>query len=316
MYELISRIRAQATRPRTLLLVGSLAALLLLLLTKPTRVPRPPASVAQSTAAGPYDGDSSELASNAREFVARTVPPESIAGPRPTDSVAISAEPRIMYSAELAVATRDFGRSRASVEEIVDRHRGYIARLRMIGQAAGSTLSATVRVPASEHAAALADLKSIGDVERDEESADEVTQQRADFDARIQNAQNAQRRLQTLLQDPRKFVDTAALQRQIAALQSQINSIEAERRAFDSRVVFSDIRFSLREVRIVPVEPLSAQLRSAVSEGLADAVRSLSSILLFLASYGPFLLLWAVILFLPARLLWRRSRAAVVRDGA
>lgn len=314
MYELISRIRAQALRPRTLVAV-SLAALLVLLFTKPTRVPHPPASVAQSAAAVPYDGESG-LAPDAKEFVARTVLPDSIASPRPTGSAALPAEPRIMYSADLAVATRDFARSRSSVEEIVDRHRGYIARLRMIGQPAGSTLSATVRVPASEHAAALADLKSIGDVERDEESADEVTQQRADFDARIQNAQNAQRRLQTLLQDPRKFVDTAALQGQIASLQNQINSIESERRAFDSRVVFSNIRFSLREIRVAPVEPLSAQLRNAISEGLGDALRSLSSILLFLASYGPFLLLWAVILFLPARLLWRRSRAAVVRDAA
>jgi hypothetical protein len=111
-------------------------------------------------------------------------------------------ERRITYSAELAVATKDFVHSRASLEEILERHRGYVAKLRMVGQPVGSLLSATLRIPSSEYSSTLSELKSIGRVEREEESADELTQQHGDFEARLLNAQNTEQRLQRMLQNP------------------------------------------------------------------------------------------------------------------
>jgi hypothetical protein len=54
---------------------------------------------------------------------------------------------------------------------------------------------------------------------------------------------------------------------------------------------------------------LGAQLRNAAVHGFSDAASSLSGILIFAMNYGPSLLLWAAILFLPARYLWRGSRS-------
>jgi len=82
------------------------------------------------------------------------------------------AEPRIAYSAELSVITKDFARARSSMEEILEKHRGYTAKLRMTSQSSGSILSATLKVPASEYSLALADLKAVGNIEQDEEAAD------------------------------------------------------------------------------------------------------------------------------------------------
>jgi len=39
---------------------------------------------------------------------------------------------------------------------------------------------------------------------------------------------------------------------------------------------------------------------------LNDALDSLSSILLFMAGHGPLLVLWAVLIYFPARYFWRR----------
>ena len=80
----------------------------------------------------------------------------------PGDSAAgVFPEPRIAYSAELAVVTKEFVHSRANLEEILERHRGYVARLRMVGQPSGRILSATVRLPTSEYGSALTDLKRL-----------------------------------------------------------------------------------------------------------------------------------------------------------
>jgi len=223
----------------------------------------------------------------------------------------VAGGPRITYSAELSVVTKEFARARSSMEDVLERHRGYTAKLRMVGQPAGSTLSATLRVPATEYRSALAELKGLGDVERDEEAADEIAHQHGDLEARLQNAQNNERRLQQWLKDSS---DTGAalapIEQQLSMLRGEIGRLEAERRAYDDRAVFSNIYFAMREEKVAPAVTFGAELRSAAIAGFSDAFHALSAILLFCVNYGPSLLLWAAFLYFPARMLWRRFRNA------
>ena len=230
------------------------------------------------------------------------------------------AEPReqsIAFSADLGLFTKDFLHARSSMEEVLERHHGYAAHLRMAGHPSGSSLSATLKVPASEYSSALVDLKSIGDVQQDEEAADEVVQQRGDIDARLQNARNNERRLQELLNSSNdKSIDVEYVRRQLVALHAEIVRLELQRRTYDDRVVFSSIRFSLREVRETPAETVSAQIRHAAASGLTDVVATFSAFLVFLVGYGPSFLLWGAIIFFPARYFWRRTRAPLARETA
>ncbi len=74
--------------------------------------------------------------------------------------------PRVTYSAEVGISTKEFVRARSTMEEILERHRGYVAKMRMMGQSSGSVLSATLRIPATEYALALSELKAIGNWNR------------------------------------------------------------------------------------------------------------------------------------------------------
>ena len=58
---------------------------------------------------------------------------------------------------------------------------------------------------------------------------------------------------------------------------------------------------------------LGGRLWNAVVEGYRTAADSLVGVILFIFSVGPFLLVWALILFFPARYVWRRLRAAKVQ---
>jgi hypothetical protein len=314
-------------RRRFLLVAGAIFVLLLLVLvtskkdaqgTKPSLATTGP-SVPGTSAFPPAPGDSGSIDALIEHDGTALIPKSLPAyGSRAAEFTSAFAEPRVNYSAQLAVVTKEFAHTRSSMEEILDRHRGYTAKLRMVGQPSGSVLSATLRVPASEYASALAELKSVGDLERDEECADETHQQHGDLEARLQNAQNAEHRLQKLLEDhPGVAAPLSQLQQQqLTQLRSEIARIQAERQAYDNRAVFSNIYFSLREERIAPVETFGAQLRGSAIHGLSDVLHTLSAILLFCVNYGPSLLLWAALLFFPARLLWRRSRATLARSPA
>jgi len=222
--------------------------------------------------------------------------------------------PLIACTAELAVATKEFAKSRSSLEEILDRHRGYVAKLRMVGKPTGSTLSATLRIPSSEYGSTLSELKTLGQVEREEEAADEVTQQRADLEARLTNAQSTLHHLQELLkQQTYPDRNVMELQRQIAGVNADINRLEADRLAAEHRVVFANVLFALREEITPPTESLGAQFRNAAVAGFSEAAMSLSALLLFLIGRGPVFLFWIAILYLPVRFAWRRWRPVELR---
>jgi hypothetical protein len=314
---IVVRFRAISPAQRRLVFAGCLLAVVFLLFfTAANRVVRP----------GQH---ASPLSPNGGSLTGEVLPPDGVrstGGDRkevgalaplgmlnerysaaPVDSANAFREPRIAYSAELSVVTREFAHSRSSLEEILDRHRGYVAKLRMVGQPSGSVMSATLRVPSSEYRSALSELKAVGLVEHEEEAADEITQQHSELEARLVNAQNEEQRLQKLLQNrPDKSYDSASLSRQVALLRSEIERIETERSASGSRVSFANVFFSLREERTSPAETIGAKLRNAAVGGLSDALESVSTILLFLASRGPFLAFWAALLYFPARFFWRR----------
>ena len=227
------------------------------------------------------------------------------------------ATPLIAHAAELAVATKEFAHSRSTLEEILERHHGYAAKLRMVGQPASSMLTATLRIPSSEFTAAVNDLKTLGSVEREEQTADEITQQRADLEARLVNAQNTLARLQGILAKGGKVGNLLEVQRQLSNVSTEIARLEAERVSAEHRVIFAQVLLSLREEVKPPVENLSAEFRSAAMAGLSDALSSLSAIGLFVASRGPVTLLWVVLVFFPGRWMWRKWHPTVeMRTGA
>jgi hypothetical protein len=221
------------------------------------------------------------------------------------------ATPMIAHAAELAVATKEFAHSRSTLEEILERHHGYAAKLRMVGQPAASTLTATLRVPSSEFASAVTDLKTLGNVEREEQTADEITQQRADLEARLVNAQNTLARLQGILAKGGKIHNLLEVQRQLANVGAEVARLEAERVSTEHRVIFAQVLLSLREEVKPPAESLTAEFRAAAMAGLSDALSSLSAIVLFVISRGPITILWVVLVFFPGRWMWRKWHPAV-----
>ena len=321
----ILRFRALSPARRRLIstigVVAALAALLLLRTSLDTMTAplHPPAT---KSIANPVDVVSSPVGGAAavnREAELLSSAPLSALSYRvgPNDLANPSREPRIAYSAQLSVVTKEFARSRSTLEEILEHHRGYTAKLRMAGQPSGSVLTATLRIPASEYGAALTELKSVGTLEHDEEAADEIAEQHGDLEARLQNAQNAERRLQQLLKDRSgKTVSLTPIEQQLSQLHNEIERMGAERRSYDSRLVFSNVFFSMREERTVPAETFGEQVRSAAAAGVSDVLHSFSTILLFFASYGPSLLFWVAILFLPGRFVWRRWRQTAAAINA
>jgi len=315
---LVGRFQKLSSTKRTLLTMLGLCAGLLLFswaLRRPENLPKSPGP--RTNSAGfmtqtQIDADLKAQWERIREN-SRTKPMSAAVGGKSADSLedpAGYATPEIAHAAELAVATKEFAHSRTSLEEILDRHHGYVSKLRMVGQPTSSMLTATLRVPSSEFGATVSDLKRLGNVECEEQTADEITEQRADLEARLTNAQNSLARLQGILAKGGKVTDLAKVQRELANVSSEIARLEADRMTAEHRVTFAQVLFSLREEIPTPKESIAAGFQNAALTGFSDALSSLTAIAIFTIGRGPVILLWVVLIYFPARWAWRKWHPA------
>lgn len=222
--------------------------------------------------------------------------------------------PMIARTAALKLLTKDFDKTREALEVVVRRHRGYSAQL-TVGTEAGSppSLTASFKVPADQLDATIAEIKQLAHVEQESQGGEEVTDQYADLQARLSNARRTEQTLLDILQKRTgQLADVLAVEQELSSVRERIERMEAELKGLENRVAFATLQVELREEYKAQLEipnSLGGRLRNTLVEGFRTATDSLVGVVMFLLSVGPFLLLWALILFLPARYLWRRVRA-------
>jgi hypothetical protein len=235
-------------------------------------------------------------------------------GGAPRAEAPATSAPMIARTVSLSIAVKDFATARASLDSILLRHRGYAAQLSAAtAENAPRTLQASLRIPAPELAAALAELKALGRVESETQSGDEVTQQHTDLAARIQNSRETEERMRAILeQRTGKIEDVLQVEEEIARVRGEIESMEAEQQALEHRVDFASVDLQLAEEYKAALNPPSAsisnRLHNAFVGGLRSAAEMLLGFVLFVEESGPVLLIWLAILGVPVFLLWRRYR--------
>jgi chromosome segregation ATPase len=225
----------------------------------------------------------------------------------------------IARTVALTIVVRDFAASRANLDAILARHHSYAAELTVNTQEnASRSFQASLRVPAPELSAALGELRGLGRVEVETQSGEEVTQQHADLMARLENSRETEQRLRGLLaQRTGKIEEVLQVEEEIGRVRGEIEGMEAEQRTLEHRVDFATVDLQLNEEYKEQLNPQAASvatsMRNSFVAGLRHASGTLLGIVLFLEEFGPVLLIWAVILGLPAILVWRRYRKAHAR---
>jgi hypothetical protein len=228
----------------------------------------------------------------------------------------VSRGPMISRTVSLSLVTKDFESSRASLDAILVRHNAYAAELNVATpQNAARSLQASLRIPAPELPATLAELKSLGRVEGETQNGEEVTQQHADLVARLKNSRETEQRLQAILTERTgKISDVLAVEREIARVRGEIEQMEAEQKKLEHRVDFATISLELSEEYKAkldsPAPAISTLIHNAAVNGYRNLADALLAIVLFFAAYGPVLIFWIFLLSIPAWLVWRRWRNA------
>jgi chromosome segregation ATPase len=225
----------------------------------------------------------------------------------------------IERTASLSLIVKEVEAARATLEEIARRHEGYFAELNTSGQSnAARTLTASMRVPASELDSTLAELRKLGQLDEEKQGGEEVSKQYVDLKARLENSRHTEKRLTELLaKRADKLKDVLDVERELASTREEIERMDSEQRGMQQQVDYASIELNLREEYkpALNLGPPSAgtRMRNALVDGYHSAMESALGLVLFLFQEGPSILFWLLLLFFPARWTWRKLRAGAAQ---
>jgi anti-sigma factor RsiW len=247
-----------------------------------------------------------------------------VASPAGSRSPAPTPGPMIARTASMNLVITTLDAARASLEKLLARHHAFASDMTLDqSNDASASLNATLQVPSAELDATLSDLRALGRVSTESQGGEDVSDQHVDLAARLHNARESEERLLDILRTRTgKVSDVLAVEEQISQTRGEIEQMEAQLANLDKRVSYASIKLEMAEEYKAPTganSSVALRLRNAVVSGYRDAVDSLLALAVFLLSAGPTLLLWAGLLFFPARAIWKRRgslRAAFSKNAA
>ncbi len=224
----------------------------------------------------------------------------------------------IEQNASLSIVAKNYDEASAAIEKLAKARGGYTEKLDGHSQSGSSrSLSASLRVPANQLDAFLADLRQLGHVEADSLANEEVSAEYVDLQARLHVAQATERSLVALLATRTgRLEDVLDVERELARVRSEIESMQGQSALMLHQVSYATVQVELSEEyhqKLHSDSSVGAKLRNAFVGGLQNLQDAILGVLIFFLNYGLAILFWLAIILIPAwlvRRLFLRRRAA------
>jgi hypothetical protein len=212
--------------------------------------------------------------------------------------------PMIARTAQIALTTAEFDKARAALDDILRRHQGYFGNVNLRApDGVTRSLEATLRVPANQLDAALAEVRRLGRVESESQTGEEVTAQYVDLEARLANARHTEQRLTDLLnRRTGNLADVLAVEKELDNTRGEIERMEAEEKALTNRVEFANLAVTMTEgAAAQPDSSTLARFRRAALDGYQSLVGGIVGVAVFLLAWAPGILFWGGLMYLAYR---------------
>ena len=255
---------------------------------------------------GDYGTGGEDASSGAKSmFVADSASPSPDA-----NTILLDSDRKIIRRAQLALETGRGGVPQASEQAIntVKANFGYVESSSIAqseqGQKDLTNFYMVARVPAENLETTVKALSGLGRATRQDTSAQDVTDQYVDLDARLRNKENQEQRLLTIMGEAKSVGELLQVEGELSRVRGDIESMKSQKITYDKSVAMSTLSLTLTEEGAI--KPPSPSPWGDVWRAFVNAWRTL---LLFVAQAAPAVITLAVLIGLVALVL-RRRRAA------
>ncbi len=225
-------------------------------------------------------------------------------------TVALVESQALIRTADLQVAVKPgtVGTQAGRAEDIAIGAGGSVfGDDRSSGKAASASL--TLKVPPDSLDGVLDRLAGLGAEQSRNVSTQDVTQQVADVDSRVQSARDSIARLRALYDHAVKVSDVISIEGELATREADLESLEAQQRSLAAQTSMATVRLELTSATPAPAPPHKTTHRHGIAGAFVTGWHGFTAAVAWLARALATTLPFLVVVLLLAGgglLLWRR----------
>lgn len=232
-------------------------------------------------------------------------PQDATAADRST--AALPADRQVIRTGYVSMRVDDVGKTAFDVHALVAKRRGLISGEDLQSNGDATYANITAQIPADELDAFIADVSALGTVDSVNVSAQDVTTQVVDLDARIKALKASIDRMTQLLAAAERIEDLLAIETQLSSRQAELDSLTAQRQWIGDQVAMSTITISLSpKTEITEVD--APGFWSGLQSGWSAFVSMITIAITALGFFLPFLIVLLAIAIPVIIIVIRQSR--------
>lgn len=214
---------------------------------------------------------------------------------------------KIIKRYSFAYETEEFDTAYAYLKEQIRQYQGYISESEIEGTTSRKLLL-TARIPADVSDDFTGSLGEVGTLLGQSESAEDITLQYADTESRITSLKTEQERLNELLKEAESLETVIELEDRLTDVRYELESYQSKKNLYDDLVAYSTVNISVKEVTYtVPIDDRTvfSRIRTGLESSIRDVKTDLENIIVGVIISLPYLIVWAIVLFLIYRIVRR-----------
>ena len=203
---------------------------------------------------------------------------------------------KIIYTTCLSIETKDYDWAYQQLNDTLSSVDGYLESSSEYTDSTDSTrtLSLTLRVPESSYDAFVDAAEQTGSVTSKSESAEDVTTQYMDIEARLDNLTAQRTRLQELQASADNLTDLLQIESSLSDVQYQIESYQSQLNWYSQQVSYCTVNITLDEVETLTTgTSFAARLADAAKNGWSNFTAGAQAVVVFLMGAWPAIVIGA-----------------------
>ena len=221
---------------------------------------------------------------------------------------------KLIKTVGMSVQTKDFDDLLTNIKTTVADMGGYIESSEISGNSYYSqnhnrNAWLTLRIPAERLDGFVTIVEELGNVTSKRESVEDITLRYVDVESHKEALVIEQERLMELLEQAESMEDIITIESRLSEVRYELQSYESTLRTYDNKVNYSTVSMDIfeveREIKIAEERNFFEEITFRLGNNFYDIGRSLRNFAIWFISSLPYLLIWAVVIFVVIRVIMK-----------
>jgi hypothetical protein len=216
----------------------------------------------------------------------------------------------IIRTGQLDIVVEDTEAAMRQIERLVNGAEGWVVSSNVYQYSTAKSGTITVRFPADQYGSMLDRIKELAmEVTSETTDSQDVTEEFVDLSARLANLEVTRDRVRTFLDEAKNVEEALAVNQELSRLEGEIEVIKGRLQYLSQSAAFSSLTINITpDVLSQPIQVAGWRPEGVAREAIEDLVQALQGLTDFVIRVVLFVLPMALVLGVPAYLIFRLAR--------